>query len=327
MATAGLVAAAAVLAAVALTTGALQPDRAAAVETTPAAVTTTAPAAKRSRPATRTYDLSFTLPTYGKSGCLVCHGDDSLVKVGLETTSSIYVDREELNASAHGGDTPCTGCHLDFAYTSPHVQTAPGQDWKSAAKSACKNCHTETFSSYANGAHSPAGKPGVSEAELIAARRAAGKPEKVPLCGDCHGGHSIPASTNVEAQRAFRRSGVAMCGSEQCHAARAESYADYYHGAAYRRGVLDAPACWDCHGYHEVLPASERESLVHPSRLAETCGQEGCHSRGEITDEFLAYAPLVHNQRELKGANFVNATVRRIRASITSALQSLRALF
>lgn len=305
----------------------VSPGPAAAEEATRSVAPTATSGAKRSRPATRTYDLSFTLPTYGKSGCLVCHGDDRLVKVGLETTSSIYVDREALNASAHTADTPCTGCHLDFAYTSPHVQTAPGQDWRSAAKSACKNCHTEAFSPYANGAHSPAGKPGVTQAQLVAARRAAGKPEQVPLCGDCHGGHSIPASTNVEAQRAFRRSGMAMCGSERCHAERARSYDDYYHGAAYRRGALDAPACWDCHGYHEVLPADERESLVHPSRLAQTCGQEGCHSRGEITDEFLAYAALIHNQRALKSANIVNATVQRIRSGIGSVLRSVSGWF
>ena len=36
-------------------------------------------------------------------------------------------------------DTPCTGCHLDFAYTAPHKQVDSGDEWQLAAKSACKN--------------------------------------------------------------------------------------------------------------------------------------------------------------------------------------------
>ncbi len=293
------------------------------------AVTTAARSAPASPSAAsaRTYDLDFTLPTYGKSGCLVCHGDPNLARVGFETTTSVYVDVVELEESAHKNEQPCTGCHLDFAYTSPHEQTEVTPEWQVAAKSACKNCHSEQFSDYANGAHSPAGEPGVTPTATVEARAAAGKPKFVPLCGDCHGGHSIPASGNVEAQAALRLSGVQMCGNEDCHLEAALSYRDYYHGAAYQRGAPDSPSCWDCHGYHQIIPSYQRNSPVHPSRLAETCGQDGCHAGAEIDSEFLDYAQLIHGQAAIKAANPVGSRVSGLRSAIGSALDTVLSWF
>lgn len=289
--------------------------------TTSAAVGSAPVTASPSKSTTRSYDLDFTLPTAGKSGCLVCHGDANLLRVSIDVTSSIFVDMAELDGSAHSSNTPCTGCHLDFAYTSPHAQSQ-NEDWQMAARSACKNCHKEQFSSYANGAHSPAGQPGVDPKIIAAERAAQGKPVKVPMCGDCHGGHSIPTSSNVEAQRALHRSGNEMCGQADCHVNESAQYEDYYHGAAYRRGSLDAPSCWDCHGYHDIAPASERTSPVHPSRLSETCGQEGCHA--EADDKyFLEYAALIHGQGEIRSGNPIVSVVERIKSTIRSAFESV----
>lgn len=309
----------------------------AAAPTTPtvqagaAEAATTAPAAPKPLPkpvsaaatasaaATRTYDLDFTLPTAGKSGCLVCHGDPNLAKIGVETTSSIYVDVARLQKSAHAEDTPCTGCHLDFAYTSPHKQIEGGDDWAAAAKLACKNCHKDAFSAYANGMHSPAGKPGQTPDETVKARVAAGKPANVPLCGDCHGGHTIPSMDDTPAMTAQHLTGYDMCGT--CHIEAAASYSDYYHGAAYRRGSLDAPSCWDCHGYHEILAVDDRRSPVHPSRLAETCGQAGCHDN--VDEQFLEYAKLIHGHDALRDANPVFSLTRD---TIGRAVETLRSL-
>lgn len=294
----------------------------AATTPTPRASDTTT-AAAASKPTTRSYDLDFTLPTAGKSGCLVCHGDESLARISLETTTSIYVDLAVLSVSAHEKDTPCTGCHLDFAYTSPHNQVEAGGDWQTASKVACKNCHQEAFSEYANGMHSPAGQPGTTATETAAARVAKGKPERVPFCGDCHGGHAIPSMNDTESMKAVHRSGNEMCG--QCHTAEADSYEDYYHGAAYRRGSLDAPSCWDCHGYHEIIPIKERTSPVHPSRLTETCGQQGCHA--DVDEQFMQYAELIHGQRKIRNANPVVSVVGRIKHSIGSAFDTVRSWF
>jgi len=302
----------------------------AAAPTTPtaestAAIVATEAAAPKPLPqpvssnATRTYDLDFTLPTAGKSGCLVCHGDPNLAKIGVETTSSIYVEVAQLQDSAHAEDTPCTGCHLDFAYTAPHKQIEGGEDWEAAAKLACKNCHKDAFSAFANGVHSPAGKPGQTASETVAARVAKGKPANVPLCGDCHGGHVIPSMDDTAAMTAQHLTGYDMCGT--CHTEAGEGYADYYHGAAYRRGSLDAPSCWDCHGYHEILAVDDRRSPVHTSRLAETCGQAGCHDN--VDEQFLEYAKLIHGHDALRDANPVFSLTRN---TIGRAIEALRSL-
>lgn len=285
-------------------------------------VTRSAPAAG-SKVETRTYDLDFTLPTAGKSGCLVCHGDPNLISVGTETTSSIYVDFAVLQSSAHAENTPCTGCHLNFAYTAPHTQAEGGEDWISAARLACKNCHTPSFTDYANGVHSLAGEPGVSATQTLVARREAGKPERVPLCGDCHGGHRIPAADDKVGQRALFLSGIVMCG--QCHEAEADSYDDYYHGRAYRRGSLDAPSCWDCHGYHKILPSSDRLSPTHPNQLAITCGQADCHDGADET--FIEYAELIHGHGELRDANPIVSIVGSAKEAVRGAIGAVRALF
>ena len=104
-----------------------------------------------------TYDLTFTLPTAGKSGCMVCHGDPNLVRIQGGQTVSMWVDTAMIESSAHA-TVQCTGCHLDFAYSVPHVATG-SEEWRDIAKAACKNCHKEAFSAYSAGVHSPAPAP------------------------------------------------------------------------------------------------------------------------------------------------------------------------
>lgn len=275
--------------------------------------------ATASRAATRTYDLDFTLPTTGKSGCLVCHGDPNLVKVGGETTSSIFVEVERLRESAHAKNVPCTGCHIDFAYTTPHKGNQTGDAWIASARLACKNCHAEEFSAYANGSHSLAGRANEDAKATAARRKANDLPVDVPLCGDCHGGHDIPSDDNFSAMDAQQLSGVQMCG--QCHQKEGATYNDYYHGAAYRRGSLDAPSCWDCHGFHEMIPSSNRKSPVHESNLEETCGQKGCHSDADA--EFLDYAELIHGQKELVDANPVIKVVNGAKKTFNDVLAAI----
>jgi len=308
------------LAAVLPTAASAAPKAVATMPPAPAAVSATA-----SKVATRVYDLDFTLPTAGKSGCLVCHADPRLVKIGPDTTSTIYVEIEKLNSSAHKKDTPCTGCHLDFAYTSPHAQSASGDDWEATARLACKNCHEEAFRDYANGAHSLAGQTGKRAAATFAKRRKQGLPLYVPVCGDCHGGHAIPSSDDTAAMAAQHLTGEKMCG--QCHVRESDSYSDYYHGAAYRNGSHDAPSCWDCHGFHEMLPSTDRHSPVNESNLTATCGQDGCHSDAELESGFLEYAKLIHGQQKIVDANPVVAFVGAAKRSVGDLVDAVRSWF
>jgi hypothetical protein len=262
-----------------------------------------------------TYDLSWTLPTAGKSGCLVCHGDQNLVRIQGGTSVSLYVSYETLQASAHA-NVPCTGCHADFAFKTPHANTE-SDVWKSVAKSSCKNCHKAEFASYTAGIHSPARPPGVQ----VAASSAKGKP--VPLCGDCHGGHDIPVlKGNPEAQRKLHASGLDMCG--QCHTAESGNYADYYHGAAYKEGAPDAPACWQCHKSHDILPSSDRRSSTYPDNLPETCAQ--CHA-GDPNMKYATYGKIIHGKASVLHNNPLYKLYEQVGGGISGAWQKVTSVF
>lgn len=255
------------------------------------------------------YDLSFTLPTAGKSGCMVCHADKNLVRIQGDRVYSYYVDPQAFAAGPHA-TIMCTGCHLDFAYKAPH-DTADGQ-WRRTARLACKNCHLEQWNAYSAGVHSLAVQPGESTTTAAA--------ENKPLCGDCHGSHQIAKLTdNPKGKAELHRRGYEVCG--RCHQQYWDSYADYYHGAAYRRGATDAPACWQCHGYHDILPSNNRRSKVHKARLAETCG--ACHPN--VNETYISYAEFVHRKADIVAANPMAAFVNRAWEEIRSVFAMIGA--
>lgn len=276
-------------------------------------------ASAQTLPKSNKYDLSFTLPTAGMSGCTVCHGDPNLVRATSEATQSLYVDTSLLQGSAHAS-TLCTGCHVDFAFDTPHENLKKAQsEWRDVAKAACKGCHEQQFSAVSKGAHSYAPRPGEDEKSIVAARLAKGKPGHTPLCGDCHGGHSIPTSGTAEAV-AFRDKGIVVCG--KCHD-EAYTYRDKYHGAAYRYGAKDAPTCWDCHGTHEILPATDRRSTIYPRNLIKTCGK--CHNNVDV--KYVEYAKGIHSDPETAKPNPVQAAYESARNVFTRAFVALGGLF
>jgi len=257
------------------------------------------------------YDLNFTLPTAGKSGCMVCHGDRNLGTLQGNQFISYWVDGEVLDGSAHAA-IMCTGCHLDFAYKSPH--NIEQTDWVRTARLACKNCHQEQWEAYSAGVHSLAVEPGQEVSESEAAK---------PLCGDCHGpSHGIQMLTdNPDAQLELHLTGYEVCG--KCHAEEWDSYSDYYHGAAYRRGAPDAPSCWDCHDYHEIQPSSSRDSAVYEGNLAKTCGQ--CHQ--DPSDQYLEYAGLVHRRDEVRSENPLYRFIDSAKGTIEDVFGTIRSWF
>ncbi len=257
--------------------------------------------------ATATYDLNFTLPTAGKSGCMVCHGDRNLVRVQNGITVSMWISPAMLASSAHA-NTQCTGCHLDFAYTVPHPASA-NEAWRDVAKAACKNCHQAAYTAYTSGVHSPA--PSTDGTRPVATTSGV---TRLPLCGDCHGSHDIQKlKGNPAGQEALHASGKEVCGN--CHQDYWDNYNDYYHGAAYKNGAPDAPVCWQCHKAHDVLPSSNRLSSVNQANLVETCSQ--CHLN-EPNEAYTSYSQAIHHKSELVAANPLVAFWRQTMNTIRS---------
>lgn len=258
--------------------------------------------------ATAPYELDFTLPSESRSGCMVCHGDPALIRVREGAAVSFYVDQEVMTASTHG-DQQCVGCHVDFTYSAPHSAA----DWPTTAKSACRNCHDEQSRALGTGVHRAVVAPAQPSEESSVG--------PVPLCGDCHGGHDIRALTEAggedwkKGKAALHQQGYEVCG--RCHQEYWDNYSDYYHGAAYKKGAEDAPACWDCHGWHDILPSDDRGSMVNEDHLTETCGQDGCHEG--VDEKYTEYAAFIHTRQQVKAENPIVSLFR----SITDALGRL----
>lgn len=285
--------------------------------------------------ATAPYELDFTLPTESMSGCQVCHGDPALIRIRDGLVQSYFIDEKTYRASSHGTEQ-CVGCHVDFTYRAPHTN----KDWTIVAKSSCKNCHEDQQAAFGRGVHratTPTTTAGPVAAEAPASAAAAAlaiasaETSEIPkpLCGDCHGSHEISMLTTdtpeaKAARKAVHADGYEVCG--RCHQDYWDNYDDYYHGAAYKRGAADAPACWDCHGWHEILPSDDRGSLVNPAHLVDTCSGlnlpkgdgRRCHAVG-VDENYIGYAEFIHGREEITAANPVVSWYR----SITGALGAL----
>ena len=90
-----------------------------------------------------------------------------------------------------------------------------------------------------------------------------------PVCIDCHTAHEISKpGTGV-----FKLKSDERCG--RCHADRLKRYRETYHGRAIALGMSKVAACYDCHGHHDVQPASNPESKLSAKNQLATCRQ--CH--------------------------------------------------
>jgi hypothetical protein len=58
---------------------------------------------------------------------------------------------------------------------------------------------------------------------------------------------------------------------------RIRTFIESMHGIAAGFGSKATANCSDCHGVHDIRPASDPASRVNPARLAATCGRPSCH--------------------------------------------------
>jgi len=116
-----------------------------------------------------------------------------------------------------------------------------------------------------------------------------------PVCTDCHTAHQVETPQNGH----FKMASDARCG--KCHEDRLEYYRETYHGKAMALGkpnvASEVAACYDCHGHHDVLPASNPASHLYKTNILATCQQ--CHPKA--TAKFAEYKP---HANPLDGKNY-----------------------
>ena len=213
------------------------------------------------------------------SDCLTCHGDPTLTEDVNGSTVSLYVDQNKLKHSIHGRLFHCVDCHKDVKSLAHD---------KPPEKITCTQCHVDAGLAYAHSIHAKVDKSG-----------------RVPAsCQDCHGDvHQIEGAGDPKSP--INHSNIpATCG--RCHGQKflmesngesAQpfiSYQDSVHGRAVANGSLKAAVCTDCHGTHQILPASDPSSPISKFNVPATCGQ--CH--GDIQNTFMQ---SIHGQAIARG--------------------------
>lgn len=216
-------------------------------------------------------------------GCLVCHANIKLKN--NKVLKALYFSPDTIKKTAHY-KVGCTGCHSN--YTKPPkesheiISEAGAENFMKIARASCVKCkdHKKQVKEMSVSAHT--GEPTL---EALTDQ---------PTCLDCHTYHDEmnPKKDKIWAEQRHMDA-INRCG--KCHKSTYANYSDYYHGRAYKMGMVAAPACWDCHGNHSIMYSKEEGSLVAGDNLVKTCRK--CHKTGDKA--FAAYAPLVHQHDKL----------------------------
>ena len=143
--------------------------------------------------------------------------------------------------------------------------------------------------------------------------------QKGLTCASCHGGDPSKNDQDAMSKHAGFRGKIArkdvpaLCG--HCHSdsaymrqynpsLRTDQFAQYLtsvHGKLRAKGDDKVAVCTDCHGVHDLRPASDTRSKVHPLNIAQTCAR--CHADAAYmkgysipTDQFAGYSASVHHE-------------------------------
>ena len=255
--------------------------------------------------------------------CLACHGE-----AGMKSGSgrSLHVDAAKFKNSMHaalscsdchvgvkeyphpkGMRLPkCSTCHEDPASQLPksvhsilgtgasacascHGQAHEVQAAEKILPTQCASCHEDAVHGYQLGVHAAARKDGDGQA---------------PTCTACHGGpHQILAASdpNSPVNHIHIPNTCAKCHAQKFVMERAGfstqpyySYEESVHGRAVAAGSTKAAVCTDCHGVHEIRPASDDKSSIFKFNVPGTCAK--CHTA--VEQEFLQ---SIHGQAVSRG--------------------------
>jgi len=252
--------------------------------------------------ATSIHGVSHTLGATAAAGCSDCHGshdmqpirnaDSPVFKMNLPSTCARCHTNAAMSAeyqikypqaaaqyldSIHGRALlklglivapSCNDCHGIHDIKRSVDRSSPIHP-SNIAKT-CGKCHVGVEKIYNESVHGQLLARGATNA---------------PVCTTCHSAHSIENPAGIH----FKATSDQKCG--QCHQDRYEYYHETYHGKAMALGrPNDAPevaACFDCHGHHDVLPASNPKSRLSKENIVGTCAR--CHPKADAS--FVQYVP------------------------------------
>lgn len=206
--------------------------------------------------------------------CAKCHSNSKLTQeyqIGVPAAAAEYMDSIHGTALLKMGlivAPSCDDCHGVHDIKRSVDRDSP-INHANVAKT-CGKCHVGIEATYNQSVHG----------QLLAKGDQRG-----PVCIDCHTAHEIvnPTGNNFKAISDQR------CG--KCHADRLEHYSETYHGKAMALGrpnsAPEVAACYDCHGFHDVLAAANPASHLSTNNILATC--QKCHPGATVG--FTQYRP------------------------------------
>jgi len=244
-----------------------------------------------------------TLAGQTTADCLSCHADHEFV------APAGFFDVPEYLFSVHA-NVECLDCHTDLVGSDlPHEF-----DLEPVS---CVPCHAEQVWQHDSSIHGQVAREG----------------RESPSCVSCHGTHGILSPSDPTSPTSPLK--VAMLCS-QCHesgrptgpihgpvvAEMLESFSQRIHGSGLAAGLTVTASCTSCHTAHEILPATDRFSTVHPDNVMGTCttchaGYSGIHSE-IIAERLWTEAPETipscvdcHEPHEERGVAHWSGTANR----------------
>lgn len=216
-----------------------------------------------SDPQSRTYHLNQA------DTCARCHGSDEIIARGdlPRDVTQAFADSIHGQALSQSGlvvaptCSSCHGAHDIREPDDPGSRVSPGK-----VPATCGRCHEGIRTQFEAGVHG----------SVLAAGQ-----DGAPACQTCHTAHSIRSGASI----GWQLSVIQQCGT--CHADRMATFKDTFHGQVTNLGFRAVAGCADCHGAHQVLPASDPRSPVAPANLVKTCSK--CHEGAN--QNFVQYDP------------------------------------
>jgi predicted CXXCH cytochrome family protein len=191
--------------------------------------------------------------------CQECHQD--IYDRQQDSTHAMALAEGNMEAAT------CADCH------GSHVIPEPDEPRERISQT-CARCHSTINEEYEASVHG-------------AALLGEDNPD-VPVCIDCHGVHDIQDPNTA----LFRVRSPQLCAN--CHADETlmgqyeistnvfDTYVADFHGTTVELFEKQSPdhetnkaVCYDCHGVHNILAASDENSQIIKQNLLETCRQ--CH--------------------------------------------------
>jgi len=211
---------------------------------------------------------SSTYPSNLPRTCGACHGDAKFAKQHkLPEVYSQYMDSIHGFALTKDGllvAASCASCHGSHKILSS--KDPASRTNRANVAETCGTCHGGPKSDYQAGIHGQSAATGNAMA---------------PVCIDCHTTHQIASVQTA----AWQMKTTATCGG--CHTEQRETYRDTFHAQVSALGYVETAHCWDCHGFHDIRPATDPKSTIAKANLEATCGK--CHSG--VTKSFISYQP------------------------------------